>query len=323
LRRKSKVGSASLLLVGVLINPSDPSVFFDMRVGVTLIILSLPESGLSSLPDTDYILKCRPDKDLDTMEGAVRLFAGEFNQSTLTVPGEDEKSAAWVVTPLGGYCRQVFLAGALVEVQEQGDMLSARLADPTGGFDLVCGGKNTSLAESIRKIPLPSFVSVSGRAQLYRKEGKAMLTIRPDQVQMIDRHIRDQWVITTATATLARLETVYHALKGTCTDKRTLRALSHYSLTIGDLSRLADMVAGSLMSVRPPQETDGAVQVDPKEIIMEYIQAKSGPRGVAVEEILEMAWMRAISREAALAAIESLIVEDECYQPQKGFVKPL
>jgi hypothetical protein len=33
--------------------------------------------------------------------------------------------------------------------------------------------------------------------------------------------------------------------------------------------------------------------------------------------------MRAISREAVLAAIESLIVEDECYQPQKGFVKPL
>ena len=57
------------------------------------------------------------------MEGAVRLFAGEFSQSTLTVPGEDDKSAAWVVTPSGAFCRQVFLAGALVEVQEQGDML--------------------------------------------------------------------------------------------------------------------------------------------------------------------------------------------------------
>ena len=49
----------------------------------------------------------------------------------------------------------------------------------------------------------------------------------------------------------------------------------------------------------------------------------SGPRGVAVEEILEKARLNAISREAALAAIESLIMEDECYQPQKGFVKPL
>jgi hypothetical protein len=257
------------------------------------------------------------------MEGAVRLFAGEFNQSTLAVPGEDDKSAAWVVTPSGASCRQVFLAGALVEVQEQGDMLSARLADPTGGFDLVCGGKNTSITESIRKIPLPSFVSVSGRAQLYRKEGNAVLTIRPELVQVIDRLIRDQWVITTAASTLERLEMINCARKGTCTDKRILRACSHYSLNPGDLRGLADMVAGALMSVRPPQETKGAEQADPREIIMEYIRTTTGPRGVAVEEVLDMAVMRSISREAALAAIESLIVEDECYQPQKGFVKPL
>lgn len=257
------------------------------------------------------------------MEGAVRLFAGEFNRSTLAVPGEDEKSAAWVVTPSGGYCRQVFLAGALVEVQEQGDMLFARLGDPTGGFDLVCGGKSTSVTESIRKIALPSFISVSGRAQLYRKEGKPVLTIRPEQVQVIDRLTRDQWVVTTAASTLARLELAHRVLKGTSTDEKILRACSHYCLTPGDLGELADMVAAALTSVRPREETTGQKQADPREIIMEYIRTTSGPRGIAVEEILEMAETRAISKETALAAIESLIVEDECYQPQKGFVKPL
>lgn len=257
------------------------------------------------------------------MEGAVRLFAGEFNRSTLTVPGGDEKSVAWVVTPSGASCHQVFLAGALVEVQEQGDMLSFRVADPTGGFDLVCGGKNTALAESIRKIPLPSFVSVSGRAQLYWKEGKSVLTIRPDQVQVIDRRVRDQWVITTAQSTLERFKRVNGVLKGTCTDNRILQVCSHYSLTVKELGELADMVAGALSSVRPAQETDKAEQADPREMIMEYIRTSSGTRGVAVEEILEMAQLKAVSREAGLAAIESLIVEDECYQPQKGYVKPL
>jgi hypothetical protein len=58
-------------------------------------------------------------------------------------------------------------------------------------------------------------------------------------------------------------------------------------------------------------------------MIMEYIRTKSGPRGVAVDEILEISRLQGISPEAALAAIGSLIVEDECYQPQKGFVKPL
>lgn len=257
------------------------------------------------------------------MEGAVRLFAGEFSQSTLTVPGEDEKSAAWVVTPSGSSCRQVFIAGALVNVQEQGDMLSARVADPTGGFDLVCGGNNTALAESIRKIPLPSFVSVSGRAQLYRREGKTVLTIRPDQVHVIDRRVRDQWVITTAKSTLARLELMHRALQGTCTDSRILQACSHYSLTLKDLGELAALVAGALSSVRPSQETESVVQADPREMIREYIQTTSGPMGIAIEEILEMAQLRAVSKEAVLAAIESLIIEDECYQPRKGFVKPL
>jgi uncharacterized protein len=277
---------------------------------------SPPSSG------TDYILKCPCKKELCTMEGAVRLFAGEFSRSTLTVPDEDEKSAAWVVTPLGGYCRQVFLAGALTEVHENGDMLSARVADPTGGFALVCGGRNTSLADAIRKIPLPSFVSVSGRAQLYRKGEKIVLTIRPDQVQVIDRSVRDQWVITTAMATLARLEKMHLALKGTCTDNNMVRACSHYALAYGDLGELAEMAAGALRSVRP-QQTSDTVQADLREMIMEYIRATSGPRGVAVEEILEMAQQKAVTREAALAVIESLIVEDECYQPQKGLVKPL
>jgi uncharacterized protein len=257
------------------------------------------------------------------MEGAVRLFAGEFSQSSLNVPGEDEKSASWVVTPTGGYCRQVFLAGALVEVQEQGDILSARLADPTGGFDLVCGGNNTALAGLIRKIHLPSFVSVSGRAQLYRREGKAVLTIRPDQVRIIDRRVRDRWVIATAIATLARLREVHKALQGISTESRVLRACSHYSLTLQDLQDMAGIVAGALTSVRPLVEMENPVLADPREIIMDYIRATSGPRGVAVEEILEMAGLKAVPPETVLAVIESLIVEDECYQPQKGYVKPL
>jgi hypothetical protein len=257
------------------------------------------------------------------MEGAVRLFAGEFNRSTLTLPGEDDKSAAWVVTPSGASCRQVFLAGALVEVQERGDMLSARVADPTGGFDLICGGKNAAPAELILKIPLPSFVSVAGRAQLNRKEGKCMPVIRPDQVHVIDRPIRDQLVITTATSTLARLEVVHQALQGTCTDSRILLACSHYCLTKKDLGDLAEMVAGALLSVRSSPESVRVPPADFRELVMGVIRSSTGPRGVSVDEVIEMAGLHGVPKEAALAAIESLIVEDECYQPQKGFLKPL
>jgi len=257
------------------------------------------------------------------MEGAVRLFAGEFNRSTLVIPGNDGKSAAWVVTPSGTSCYEVFIAGALVEVQEQGDMLSLRVADPTGGFDLVSGGNNTALVESIRKIPVPSFISVIGRAHLYWREGKPVPVIRPDQVHMIDRQIRDHWVIITAKFTLSRLKLMHNAVEGTCTDSRILQAYAHYSITARELLELAEMAAGALSSVRPTQEMDEAVHADTRDMIMEYIHNASGPGGVAVEEILEIVQMKGVSRTAALSAIESLIVEDECYQPRKGYVKPL
>jgi len=150
-----------------------------------------------------------------------------------------------------------------------------------------------------------------------------VLTIRPEQVQVIDRRTRDQWVITTARATLARLAMMKAAVEGTCTDSRVLQAYAHYSPALPDLDKLAGMVAGALTSVRPSEETGPAVQADPREMIMEYIRTHSGPGGVAVDEILETVRLQGISPEAALAAVESLIVDDECYQPRKGFVKPL
>jgi hypothetical protein len=56
---------------------------------------------------------------------------------------------------------------------------------------------------------------------------------------------------------------------------------------------------------------------------MELITAESGLQGIAVEEIINLAAMHGVMQETVLAAIESLILDDECYQPRKGFVRPL
>ena len=257
------------------------------------------------------------------MEGAVRLFAGEWNQSTFAVTGEDDRSTVWVVTPTGAYCRQVFLAGALVGLHEEGDILSARLADPTGGFDLIFGGRNTALAESVRKIPLPSFVSVAGRSQMYRSGGNVVLTIRPEHVLVIDRRIRDRWIITTAHATLERLRTMLSALKDPGADIRIRQAAAHYSLSDKDLASLAEMVEGALSNIQTAQGKEDAREADPREMILEYIRAMAGPRGVAVDDIIGMARTKGVTQESVLTVLESLIVDDECYQPQKGFVRLL
>lgn len=113
------------------------------------------------------------------MEGAARVFAGEFGQSTLLVAAEEPGTPGWVVTPGGAWCRQMYLAGALTETTEEGGMLRCRIADPTGAFDVVAGGRNTALVQTFRKIPVPSFVGMNGSAQMYQKNGSTMLTCTP------------------------------------------------------------------------------------------------------------------------------------------------
>jgi len=256
------------------------------------------------------------------MEGAARVFAGEYSGSTLSVQDKDSGNPAWVVTPGGAWCRFMFLSGALTEVEEIGDMVHTRIADPTGVFNLMIGGRNTALAETFCKLPVPSFVTVTGRAQMYLKHGEVILSVRPENVLVVDRLVRDQWVLATAKSTVGRLRHMYLALQGTCTDERILAAVRHYSMTKTRLQDLAVMVENAVQTVRP-HECAASASPDVRTLVMEFIQAESGPRGIAVDDIIKQAAMCGVSQEAVLAAIESLIINDECYQPQKGFVKPL
>jgi len=256
------------------------------------------------------------------MEGAVRVFAGEFGRSTLSVAGEEDGSPPSVVTPGGAYCRLVLVAGALTEISESGDFIRGRLADPTGGFDLINGGKNPELSTLIRNLSLPSFVSVVGRAQLYRRNGTISLSIRPDQMTVIDRSVRDQLVLVTAASTLQRLEDLRQVLRGQSPDERIITAMRHYKVGDRDLEDMVMMVESAIQSVRPPGSA-AKEQTDAKARVLDLITASKSPRGIAVQEIVEIIIKEGISQGCVLSAIETLIVEDECYQPQKGFVRLL
>lgn len=256
------------------------------------------------------------------MEGAARVFAGEYNSSTLSIQDDDPGNPAWVVTPGGAWCRSMFLSGALTEVTESGDMVHTRLADPTGAFDLVIGGRNTPFAETIRTIPVPSFVTVSGRAQMYVKGGVVHVSVRPDHIRKVDRQVRDQWVLVTAKSTLLRLKLINLAILGACTDTHILTPVRHYSITEAGISKLALMVENAVQTVHSVSGEMPALQ-DIRTVVMELMAAGNSPGGVAVDDIIRQAAESGIPQEAVLAAIESLIIDDECYQPRKGFVKPL
>lgn len=256
------------------------------------------------------------------MEGAVRLFAGEFSASTLVVPDGDDPGAVRVVTPAGAYCGPVFLAGVLTEFSETGESLHARLADPTGGFDLTCSGRNVKVSEMFRSLPRPSFISLTGRAHAFRQGGGLILTIRPDHVQSVDRQVRDQWVLVTAGAMLARLKTVQACMAGAPADDRVSAVIRHYHLSPSRLDELAAMAQNAAESVSVPKTAESG-QPDVKELVIGLLKAQPGPRGVAVQEIIDTLGAQGIFQDLVLKAIEGLIVDDECYQPQKGYIRLL
>jgi RPA family protein len=257
------------------------------------------------------------------MEGAERVFAGDFSGSTLAVPGKDSGSTAWVVTPGGAWCRSVYLCGALTEVTENADVLHCRLADPTGAFDLVTKVRQGVVREQIRTILVPSFVAVTGTARLYRKNGIWEVSVKPEYIREINKSIRNRWIVATADMMLDRLEILLAALEGRSRDAKAERVVRHYDTTKEQISIMVTMIQSALTGIPSTTGELAVAETDISARVMEIICAKSGPRGVAVQDIIDEGISLGCSQAAVLSAIETLITNDDCYQPQKGYVKPL
>ena len=257
------------------------------------------------------------------MEGAVRVLAGEFSRSTLGIPDEDRNTPGWVVTPGGAWCRRMFLTGALTEVLDCGDLCRCRVADPSGAFDIVIGGRNTIITESLKKIPVPSFVAITGNAQIYQKNNTISLSVRPEHIRVIDRAERDRSLLIATEYTLHRLDELARVLHGKKTDERLMTAIRHYSITPSLLPELILMVEEAVGSVRPSDPQNHGERPDVPVMIQDLLKNATDPRGIAVEVVIDTLGLRGIPKENVLAALEFLIQEDECYQPQKGYIKRL
>jgi RPA family protein len=186
------------------------------------------------------------------MEGAARVFAGEFNRSTLTVQNPDPTGPPRVVTPGGAWCHLIYLSGALTEVSGNGDMLRCRISDPTGVFEVVIPRVRSGLFTMVKKMPVPSFVALTGTAQIYQRKGLHMLSVRPESVQLVDRTVRDIWVLRTADITLERLERLAKAMRGQPADPQSRTVIEHYRTTPETVQELVRMVESALSTVGTP-----------------------------------------------------------------------
>jgi RPA family protein len=144
-------------------------------------------------------------------EPARRVFAAELRETRVQFKeGEDEKSPSFVMLPTGERCNRVFIVGTMTEKKRQGDQnifYRARVADPTGTFFVIAGSYQPEAMQQMARIEPPSFVAVIGKPTLYETpDGAVLVSVRAESITVVEREVRDQWVLDTARATLDRLE---------------------------------------------------------------------------------------------------------------------
>jgi RPA family protein len=258
------------------------------------------------------------------MEGDVRVFAGEFCRSTYCVPVDGEPGSYTVITCGGARCTRVFITGVLTELSDSRGMLHCRLADPTGTFDLgIRTDGRDPLADTVRKIPIPSFLAVTGTAQMRKYNPGTIPFIRPSSVRVIDRSARDAWILRTADSTLHRIRRLASVLNSQQEDSELRKVIDHYHLSPASLLDLTAMVESALSGIKPAAAVAIEPQQDPRTIIMKIIRDLQGARGVPVDEVVAQAGLFGIESGQARKTVNELIEEDECYQPQKGSVRLL
>jgi RPA family protein len=144
---------------------------------------------------------------------AVRLFAAELKATTVDIPkkGGDQYESQFYLTQTGAKAARVMVVGTATEIEDIGtdnNFYRMRVSDPTGVHFVTAGQYQPEAARVMQELikKLPAFVAVIGKVSLYNNgENTTLVSIRAEQVSIVDENIRDTWLLETAKATLDRL----------------------------------------------------------------------------------------------------------------------
>jgi uncharacterized protein len=150
-------------------------------------------------------------------EPAWRVFAAEYNDTTIELKSTGEKIPSYIVTPLGAKINRVYITGVLTDVEtvtEGGDYLRAHVSDPTGVFTVYSGQYQPEATAHLQRIEVPAFVAIVGKVRTYEPEpGTLYLSVRPELVHEVNAEARDRWIIETCQLTKQRIQAIAEAMK--------------------------------------------------------------------------------------------------------------
>lgn len=145
---------------------------------------------------------------------ATRLFAAEIRATTLPVPkvGGDQYESQLYLTPTGAKTARVMVVGTATEIEDIGtdnSFYRVRVADPTGVHFVTAGQYQPEATKTIQELAgkVPAYVAIVGKISVYtgNENNTPLVSIRAEQVTMVDEVVRDTWLLETSKATLDRV----------------------------------------------------------------------------------------------------------------------
>jgi len=282
-------------------------------------------------------------------EVAKRVFAREFEACRELEKSErsdseaaDSKSPNLLISPLGLILNRVFVVGVITELDNigtQSEMWKARIVDPTGAFTVYAGQYQPEASIFFSTVQVPAFIALTGKARIYEPEpGSVFVSIRAEEVNVVDEEIRNRWVVDTAEQTVERLETFSDALtSGYCGEK-----LREYLLEKGVSSELAEGIAiaferehypeefakllrisirESLKTLNLDSEGNTEAKTGQKEFVQELLREMGGSKGVDYAAFMDAATSKGIPEHVVEEAIRSLLAGGQCYEPKIGIIR--
>ncbi|MGP8321140.1 MAG: RPA family protein [Methanosarcinaceae archaeon] len=280
-------------------------------------------------------------------EIAKRLFAREFNDSRFNIhsePGEvshDGRHAPnFLVSPAGSKINRLFVAGVVTEIDNIGtghDLWRARVVDPSGVFIIYAGQYQPEATIFLSTLEIPEYVSVVGKARIYEPEaGSVFISIRPEDINVIDAGTRDRWIVDTAELTLDRIDAfstaIASGLTGTELFEHLVRnnipkelaegislAIDYYHTDEGYLHKLKGVVLDCIKSIGP--EPGGKNAVPDEELVLELMKEMDMGKGIEYAELIIIAKSRGMVEDVIIAGVRKLLARGMCYEPKIGILK--
>ena len=261
-------------------------------------------------------------------EPAWRIFSGELNASNLEIKGEEEKSPAYLISPLGAKMNRVLVAGVLLEKENIGTdedpMWKARVQDPTGSFFINAGRYQPEASIALAQMEVPSFVAVVGKTKTFSPDdGRVFVSIRPERIIQVEEEVRDRWVLEACQSTWNRMKAIRSALAMDNPDEKALEdsgmsrelasgileATSYYG--VGDSSRYLRMIQDGLRIILPDRQIDLGLPGDdaglPDEIDIDPTQTSSD---IDIEDMV-LGFLEMLDKDGKGAPLNEVLVEAE------------